>query len=144
MQRLLPLFRRSSIVLLLFYLTSCATVSRHHFTEPSQDWQAKSGQLLFHGAKTTIIGEVLIRFSQSGDFELTFSKGPGVTLMTVRQDANFGRVSGPLARGSWSGAPGNAPVRLRGWFELRELLMRSRNQSTVRHVAGTDTFIFRF
>ncbi len=132
------------MIVLLFWMTSCATVSRHHFNEPSRDWQAKNGQLLFHGAKTTIIGEVLIRFSNGGDLELTFTKGPGVTLMTVRQDANFGRVSGPLARGSWSGPPANAPVRLRGWFELRELLMRSSDQRTVRHVAGTDTFVFRF
>ena len=66
---------------------------------------------------------MLIRYSSTGDFELTFSKGPGVTLLTVRQDDKFVRVSGPLARGSWSGPPNEAPSRLRGWVSLRQLFL---------------------
>ena len=42
-----------------------------------REWQARSGQLLYRNARTTLIGDVLVRFSKSGDFELTFSKGPG-------------------------------------------------------------------
>src|SRR6478752_10296947 len=87
----------------------------HQFTQPSHAWTARNGQLQYRGPKTSLIGEVLVRYSSKGDFELTFSKGPGVTLLTVRQDDKFVRVSGPLARGSWSGPPTEAPARLRGW-----------------------------
>lgn len=124
-------------------LNSCATV-RHQFASPATDWTARSGQLLYHGRKTALIGEVLVRFSNKGDFELTFTKGPGVTLLEVRQDATFVRVSGPLARGSWSGPPAQAPARLRGWVELREKLMKSMNQPTLRHTSGGDSFAFHF
>ena len=116
----------------------------HQFLNPSQDWQARNGQLLYRGRKTALIGEVLVRYSNKGDFELTFTKGPGIALLEVRQDANFVRVSGPLARGSWSGPTAQAPARLRGWVELRELLMASGNQTSVQHSAGGDKFIFRF
>ena len=91
-------------------LTSCQTI-RHHFLDPSRDWQARNGQLLYHGKKTTLIGEVLVRFSKAGDFELTFTKGPGIALLEVRQDANYAGVKGPLARGGWSGPSAEAPAR---------------------------------
>ena len=130
------------LCLALTGLTGCQAV--HQFLSPSQDWQARNGQLLYRGRKTTLIGEVLVRYSNKGDFELTFTKGPGIALLEVRQDANFVRVSGPLARGSWSGPTAQAPARLRGWVELRELLMASGDQTSVQHWAGGDRFIFRF
>ncbi len=123
-------------------LTSCQTI--HQFLAPSTDWQARNGQLLYRGKRTTLIGEVLVRFSKAGDFELTFTKGPGIALLEVRQDATFARVKGPLARGGWSGPSVQAPARLRGWVELRELLMASGDKTSVQHSAGGDTFIFRF
>lgn len=91
-----------------------------------------------------MIGEVLVRFSKNGDFELTFTKGPGITLLEVRQDATFARAKGPLARGGWSGPTAQAPARLRGWLQLREVLMASGAKPSVRHSAGDETFVFRF
>lgn len=135
------MIRITAALVLAFCLGSCAT---HQFATPATDWRARSGQLLYHGRKTTLIGEVLVRFSNRGDFELTFTKGPGVTLLLVRQDPNFVRVSGPLARGSWSGPPAKAPPRVRGWVDLRDVLMKAGNQSTVRHSAGGETFTFHF
>lgn len=123
-------------------LTSCQTI--HQFLGPSKDWQARNGQLLYRGKRTTLIGEVLVRFSKAGDFELTFSKGPGIALLEVRQDANFARVKGPLARGGWSGPTAKAPARLRGWLQLRELLMASGAKTSVEHSGSAETFIFRF
>ena len=98
----------------------------------------------YRGPKTSLIGEVLVRYSNKGDFELTFSKGPGITLLTVRQNDKFVRVSGPLARGSWSGPPNETPARLRGWVSLRELVLRSKTQSFVRQTVGPDSFTFAF
>jgi hypothetical protein len=87
---------------------------------------------------------VLVRFSKAGDFELTFTKGPGIALLEVRQDATYASIKGPLARGGWSGPNAQAPDRLRGWVQLRELLMASGDKPSVQHTAGGDTFIFRF
>lgn len=131
------------LTVIAFGLTSCQTI-RHHFLDPSRDWQARNGQLLYRGKKTTLIGEVLVRFSKAGDFELTFTKGPGIALLEVRQDANFASVKGPLARGGWSGPNAQAPARLRGWLQLREELMASGEKTSIRHSAGNETFIFRF
>jgi hypothetical protein len=132
------------LLLLVFpCLTNCQSL-RHQFVQPAPDWQSKIGQLQYRGPKTSLIGEVLVRYSNRGDFELTFSKGPGVTLLTIRQDDQFVRVSGPLARGSWSGAPSEAPSRLRGWISLRELFLRAPNQSLVRQTVGRDSFTFAF
>ena len=116
----------------------------HHFLDPSQDWQARNGQLLYRGRKTALIGEVLVRFSKTGDFELTFTKGPGIALLELRQDATFASARGPLARGGWSGPTVEAPARLRGWLELRQVLMAAGEKTAVDHSAGNDKFIFRF
>ena len=131
------------VALALIGLASCQTI-RHTFLGPALDWQARNGQLLYRGKRTTLIGEVLVRFSKAGDFELTFTKGPGIALLEVRQDANFASIRGPLARGSWSGPAAQAPARLHEWLQLRELLMASGQQASVRHSAGGETFIFRF
>ncbi len=131
------------IVVALFGLTSCQTL-RHQFAAPEPDWQSKIGQLQYRGPKTSLIGDVLVRYSQEGDFELTFSKGPGLTLLTIRQNENFVRVSGPLARGSWSGPPNETPARLRGWVSLRDLILRNKDQPLIRQNLGADRFIFAF
>ena len=54
------------------------------------------------------------------------------------------RVSGPLARGSWSGPPNDAPARLRGWVSLRAVFLREKTQPLVRQTVGADTFTFAF
>jgi hypothetical protein len=131
-------------LLALLSLTSCETAGlRHQFTQPGQNWEARIGQLQYRGPKTTLIGEVLVRFSTSGDFELTFTKGPGVTLLVIHQDSTFARVEGPLARGRWAGPSEKAPPRLRGWLALRNVFMQQKT-SVVKYSAGTDAFLFEF
>jgi hypothetical protein len=136
-----------------FCVTSCATTSRHQFSEPTDNWQTKNGQLMYRTATTTLIGDVLVRFSKSGDFQLTFSKGPGVTLLSLRQDANFAEVKGPFARGGWSGPVEQAPKPLRAWLGLRDKLIHSLatgrvrptggQDQSVRYTVGDETFVFR-
>jgi hypothetical protein len=130
-------------VIASFCVTSCATTSHHKFSEPTANWQTKSGQLMYRTATTTLTGDVLVRFSKSGDFELTFSKGPGVTLLSLRQDASFAEVKGPFAQARWSGPIEQAPKQLRGWLGLRDKLIHSQDRS-VRYTAGNETFLFRF
>ena len=125
-------------------VTSCATVSSHRFAEPTADWQTRSGQLLYRNASRTVIGDVLVRTSPAGDFELTFAKGPGVALLRIRQDASHAAVSGALARMGWSGATASAPKQLRGWLGLREAILRAPQQRSIHHSFNGETFHLRF
>jgi hypothetical protein len=131
------------LLVALSCLTSCQTF-RHQLAEPTPEWQSKIGQLQYRGPRTSLIGEVLVRYSARGEFELTFSKGPGVTLLTVRQDEKFVRVTGPLARGSWSGPPNEVPARLRGWVALRQLLLGAPSRPVVHQRVGAEEFTFAF
>ncbi len=128
--------------LTLFGLTSCQTTSTHLFANPALNWQSKIGQLAYKGPRLSLIGEVLVRYSSAGDFEFTFTKGPGVTLMNLREDAQFASAEGPLARGRWAGPRANAPARLRGWFELNDKI-RSGGEA-VQFSAGAESFNLRF
>jgi hypothetical protein len=92
----------------------------------------------------TLIGDALVRFSTTRDFQLIVSKGPGITLLSLRQDSNFAEVKGAFARQGWSGPVQNAPQQLRGWLALRDQFVRAPNQKTLRYTSGNETFLFRF
>ena len=132
------------LAITLFSIISCATVSHHEFSGSADGWQIKSGQLMYRTPNTTLIGDVLVRFSKTGDFELTVSKGPGITLLSLRQDATFAEVKGGLARQGWSGSVGQAPPQLRGWLGLRDQFLHAPDRKTLRYTAGNETFVFRF
>ncbi len=125
-------------------LTSCATISPHEFAEPARDWQVRSGQLLYRNPKRTLIGEVYVRFSKTGDLELTFSKGPGITLLVLHQDASFAESKGPLAGRGWSGPIDRAPQQLRGWLGLRDKLINTQNRRSIRYSMRAEEFLFQF
>jgi hypothetical protein len=127
-----------------FCVTNCTTISSHEFSQPNAGWETKTGQLMYRSPKTTLIGDALVRSSKTGDFELTVSKGPGITLLSIRQDATFAEVKGAFARQGWSGLVAQAPAQLRGWLGLRDQFVRARDQKTLRYVSGNETFLFRF
>jgi hypothetical protein len=131
-------------IVVAFCLTSCASVSRHQFSEPAAGWHTRSGQLMYRTAKATLIGEALVRSSSTGDFELTVSKGPGITLLSLRQDATFAEFNASFTNQRWSGPTSSAPPQLRGWLGLRDQFLRAPNQKTLRYVSGSETFLFRF
>jgi hypothetical protein len=125
-------------------LTSCASESHHQFSEPPLGWQTKTGQLMYRTAKANLIGEAIVRSSKAGDFELTVSKGPGITLLSLRQDADFAQFNASFTGQHWSGPTASAPPQLRGWLALRDQFLRAPNQKTLRYVSGSETFLFRF
>jgi hypothetical protein len=131
-------------LIIAFYLTSCATISEHRFAEPTAGWQIRMGQLMYRTANATLIGEALVRFSNTGDFELTVSKGPGITLLSLRQDSDFAEFNANFTGQHWSGHVAQAPPQLRGWLALRDQFLRAPNQKTLRYVSGSETFLFRF
>jgi hypothetical protein len=132
------------VAITCFCLTSCASVSHHQFSEPTAGWQTKTGQLMYRTAKATLIGEAIVRLSKMGDFELTVSKGPGITLLSLRQDAGFAEFTASFTGQRWSGPTSHAPPQLRGWLGLRDQFLRAPNQKTLRYVSGSETFVFRF
>jgi hypothetical protein len=136
--------RVALLALLVVDLVSCATTSTHQFAQPGADWQTRTGQLMYQNATTTVIGDVIVRNSKAGDFELTFSKGPGVNLLVLRQDATFAEINGPMAKRGWSGPSESAPQQLSGWLGLRDAIARSKDRHQVRHISGSETFVFRF
>jgi hypothetical protein len=143
-------FRSTPVALLpllaitLLCITSCATTSSHQFSSPTPDWTTKIGQLRYRAPGTTLIGEALVRFSNSGEFELTVSKGPGIPLLSLRQDATFAEVKGGLAGRGWSGPLGQAPAQLHAWIGLRDQFLRAPDRKNLHYTAGNETFAFRF
>jgi hypothetical protein len=133
-----------SLAIACLYLTSCATISHHQFAQPATGWQTKTGQLMYRTAKTTLIGEAVVRFSNTGDFELTVSKGPGITFLSLRQDADFAELNANFTAQHWSGAVAQAPPQLRGWLGLRDQFLHAPDRKTLRYASGSETFLFRF
>jgi len=133
--------RTALMLTMALCLAGCAI---HQFAQPSRSWIARNGQLSYHGPKTSLIGEVLIRYSSRGDFELTFSKGPGVSLLVMHTDQTFARVQGPLARIPWSGPIPQPPARAAGWLALRAEVLSHPEKKIVRVSEGPETFVLRF
>lgn len=131
---------RCAAAILALLFTGCAI---HQFAQPSREWTTHSGQLAYHGKKRAIIGEVLVRFSNRGDFELTFTKGPGVSMLTMHTDSQFARVQGLLVGLPWSGPIAHPPERARGWLALRDEILHNPRNQTFRARAGDESFIVR-
>jgi hypothetical protein len=125
-------------------LTNCATVSHHQFAEPATGWMIKAGQLKYRAPNATLIGEAVVRFSKTGEFELTVSKGPGITLLSLQQDATFAQFNANFTGQHWSGATAQAPPQLRGWLGLRDQFLHAPDRKTLRYARGSETFLFRF
>ncbi len=132
--------RRLLLICLCAGLAGCATTPPHDFASPDPSWKTRVGQLQYQGPRLSLIGELVVRSSPAGDFQLTFSKGPAATLLTVRQDATHAVVEGPLARGRWAGRVAEAPTRLRGWLGLRDAIRRGET----RFQAEEEVFRFSF
>jgi hypothetical protein len=140
----MSIFRKSIPALTgVILLASCATTS-HQFAEPASGWETRTGQLLFRSATSTLIGDVIVRFSHTGDFELNFSKGPGLTLLSIREDKSFAEVKGVLAQQGWSGPIERAPAQLRGWLGLRDKFVQAPRRKSLRYTSGTESFDFQF
>ncbi len=131
------------LVPVILGLPGCATVSQHQFADV-KSWTTRSGQLMYRNGPTTVIGEVLVRFSGDGNFELTFSKGPGLTLLTLREDATFAEAAGPIARRRWFGTIDRAPANLRGWLALRDRIVHAQNRQSVRSTTDGEMFLLHF
>lgn len=101
-------------------LLLAACQAPHAFPEPGPNWTTHAGQLKQSRNGQGLIGEVLVRRNGARDFQLDLQKA-GVPLIKLSATAGTLRAEGILARGTWEGAPGRAPARLRGWASLPEV-----------------------
>jgi len=60
-----------AVWIICFCVTSCTTISSHEFSQPTAGWETKTGQLMYRSPNMTLIGDALVRFSETGDFQLT-------------------------------------------------------------------------
>jgi hypothetical protein len=132
------------LALLTVDLIGCATTAGHQFAEPTAAWELRTGQLLYAAPNRTLIADAVVRYSNAGDVELTLSKGPGVTLLSLRQDASFAQIKGPMSGRGWSGPIDRAPKQLRGWIALGDKIVHAKDRHVIRHVAGNEAFVLRF
>jgi hypothetical protein len=139
-------------IALLFLLASlCSAVlpgcqTPLAFPEPAPDWQTHTGQLHYRSATgRSVVGDVVVRRSPRGDFQLAFSSGPGFPLLRLWQLGDNARAEGAVARGSWQGRREKAPGALRGWLQLREVFARSGAPAKGQTLTlGGDQFAFHF
>ena len=117
----------------------------HEFTAPDSAWKTQTGQLKFTSGERVLIGEVVVSRKGAADFQIEFQKGGGLPLLKLRMDATTARAEGILARGSWQGAPDQAPKPLRGWVGLREAFVKGQpDRFTVTPRDSEDRFDFIF
>ena len=137
----LPL--RCIVLALAGMLASCATP--HEFTAPDASWKTQTGQLKYTSGGRVLVGEVVVSRKGAADFQLEFQKGGGLPLLKLRMDATTALAEGLFARGSWQGAPDQAPEPLRGWLGLREAFAkRQPDHFTATPRESEDRFDFIF
>lgn len=104
---------------LLLLAAGCATKP---FPEQNASARPLTGQVYYVGPKRSFVGEFTARVSAT-DFQLDVSKGPGLSLFSVRESGGtLARVEAPGGR-HWQGNPRRfTPGPVRGWVALGDVL----------------------
>jgi len=137
-------FLAFAFVLAAVLFPGCATTN-NSFPSPGADWKTFQGQLHYTSAAgKSIIGDVVIRRSPHGDFQLEFQSGPGFPLIRLWQSGEVARAEGVFARGAWQGSAAKPPQRLKSWFKLRDSFARQDHPTHLAINEGGDHFVFHF
>ena len=102
-------------------VTGCAGVSQL-LPPPGQGWTTHLGQLAYSSKKRDFMGDIVMQVSPDGGIKLDFMKGPGPSLVSIRQTTERARVEGALMPIAWQGAPASAPALLSGWLTIQPTL----------------------
>jgi hypothetical protein len=89
---------------------------------PQPTWKQATGQIQSRG-ETPIVGEIAIRYDDE-NFLAEITKGPSLPLLKIYGKGLHGEdviARGALARGTWHGAPSQAPASLQAWVALPEV-----------------------
>jgi hypothetical protein len=83
--------------------------------------KTRIGQLQYSYSSHSIVGDIILRSLQAGDYDLYFSKG-GVQVLEFQTRGSHMAATGLLAKNGWSGRTDEAPGPLKPWATLREVL----------------------
>jgi len=113
MCRFLPIF------FLALLLSACQSVNEL----PGLGSNAKThdGQMVYQTSRTSIVGDVILRTSPNGDYDLVFLKG-GVQVLQVQAHGGELVATGLFAGNGWTGPVERAQGPLRSWALLRQVV----------------------
>lgn len=136
--------RSAAAMLLAFAFFGCQSMTGSGgFPNPGPDWKTYQGQLHYTSSTgRSVIGDVVIRRSPQGDFQLEFFAGSGIPLIRLWEAGQTARAEGLLARGSWQGSVAHPPRALEGWVALPGRFSAHGQKASVS--AGGDRFVFHF
>jgi hypothetical protein len=110
---------RILILLTVVLLAGCQTVKEISGLGPEA--KTRIGQLQYSYGGHSIVGDIILRSLNGGDYDLYFSKA-GVTVLEFQTRGSHMAATGMLARNGWSGQTAEARGPLRPWATLREVL----------------------
>jgi len=113
------MIRRLFIFLCMVLLAGCQTTKELSGLGPEA--KTRIGQLLYSYGGHSIVGDIILRSLNGGDYDLYFSKG-GVPVLEFQSRGTHMAATGVLARNGWSGQIAEARGPLRPWATLRQVL----------------------
>jgi hypothetical protein len=113
------MIRRFFIFLCTVLLAGCQTAKELSGLGPEA--KTRVGQLLYNYGGRSIVGDIVLRSLNGGDYDLYFSKG-GVPVLEFQTRGTHMAATGVLARNGWSGEIAEARGPLRPWANLRDVL----------------------
>jgi hypothetical protein len=102
-------------------LAFSACQNTREFSFLGQQGKTRIGQLFYASPKRAVVGDVVMNYLATGDYDLSFAKG-GVTVLQLQARGSRVRASGLLARGGFSGDIYHLPGPLRPWGELKDII----------------------
>lgn len=111
----------SRIFILLFAILLAGCQSAKELSGLGPEAKTRIGQLQYTYGRRSIVGDIILRSLNGGDYDLYFSKG-GVPVLEFQTRGPHMVATGLLARNGWSGATQEAPGALKPWALLREVL----------------------
>lgn len=110
---------RICILLAAILLAGCQSAKEISGLGPEA--KTRIGQLRYDYGSRSIVGDIILRTLNGGDYDLYFSKG-GVPVLEFQTRGPHMAATGLLAKNGWSGETDKAPGPLRPWAMLREVL----------------------
>ncbi len=113
------MIRRFFILLLVVLMAGCQAA--RELSGLGAEAKTRVGQLLFTYGGHSIVGDIVLRNLNGGDYDLYFSKG-GVQVLEFQTRGTHMTATGVLAKNGWSGPVAEARGPLRPWATLKEVL----------------------
>ena len=107
---------RIFILLSAILLAGCQTAKEISGLGPEA--KTRIGQLQYTYGGHSIVGDIILRSLNGGDYDLYFSKA-GVTVLEFQTRGSHMAATGLLARNGWSGETNEARGPLRPWAMLQ-------------------------